>query len=102
MLLDQRFDIRHRVRHRVERQDRTAGHIAHHRPHQQRQIRLVENPGLEGAPHGAREHEIVVVVPIFRDRYRHQQIEDLDGRRGLPERQEQVVRQVPLAAPYRH
>ena len=85
MLFDEALNFRHRVRHRVERQHGTARHIAYDRPHQQRQISLVENPGLEGAPHRAGEHKVVVVVPVLLDRHRHQQIEDLDRRRGLPQ-----------------
>src|SRR5262249_27068774 len=75
-----------------------TGHKAHHRPHQERQERFVENSGLERAPQGARKHEVMVIVPILRDRHAHQQIEDLDRRHVLPEPLEEMVRVVPLAA----
>ena len=102
VLFDEALNFRHWVRHRVERQYRAARHIAHDRPHQQRQIRLVEDSRFESAPHRARKHEVMVVVPVLLDRDRHQQIEHLDRRCGLPQREEDVVGQVPLAAPDSH
>ena len=102
MLGDQRLDLRQWRGDRIRRGDRTAGHKAHHRPHQQWQIRLVENAGLEGAPHSAGKHEVMVVVKIFRDGHAHQQIEDLDRRGVLPEPLEEMVRVVPLATRDRH
>ena len=44
----------------------------------------------------------MVVIPVLLDRDRHQQIEHLDRRCGLPQREEDVVGQVPLAAPDSH
>jgi len=100
--LDQGFDLRQRRGDRIVRGNRMTGHVAHHRPHQQRQIFLVEHAGLEGAPHEGGKNEVVIVMEILGNRHAHQEIEGLDRRHVLPEPLEQMVRLIALAARDRH
>ena len=66
------FDLRKRRRHRIVRGNRRAGHKSHHRPHHSLEELLVEDSLLKGAPYGAREHEIMVVMEVLRDRHAQQ------------------------------